>query len=88
MEFPFRIDDTNYVTFRVKCRAPSLGNGASDLPEVVAIVKSDEKLSELSFDEVVSIAAQILEEIEDGRPAAPSQPVGFSREDWLSGKYD
>lgn len=60
MQFQFRIDDSNSVTFNVQL-ANADSSGFADGPEVIAATVLDEKLSQLSFDQIVGLAAQLVD---------------------------
>lgn len=60
MQFQFRIDDNNYITFDLQLQAASVA-GYQDGPELIAAIESDSKLSQLEHDAIFDIAGQIVD---------------------------
>lgn len=77
MQFTFRIDSDNYITYKLSLQNVSNGE-FRDGTEVVAAVIADKKLSNIEMDDLLDVAGQLLDHVTPRhRPTADSP-----NEDW------
>lgn len=81
MQLTFRIDDSNYVTTDLRIQATG-DDGYADGPEVIAAVVSDSKLSNIEQDQLLDLAADVLDFL------AAKHPVKTGpRPDWYENEF-
>ena len=84
MEFQFRIDDSNFATFELSLssnRPTSPDSG----PEVIATVLKNQAQATVTTDQLLDVAAQVLDHLAAPDPQAPSTDDDW-REMFRSGK--
>lgn len=80
MEFTFKVDSDNFITFDTRIQragADSYGSSA----EVVSAVVSKQELSQLTADDILDIASQLVDYV--SREQKPSKPSDWFADEWL-----
>lgn len=76
MQFTFRIDDANFVTFKLKLQDAG-DQSFVDGPEVIAAIITEQALPDIEIDQLYSVAGQILDHV----TTRVQEPVAL-KDDW------
>ena len=82
MQFQFRIDDNNCLTFDIRVQAAG-SSGFETGPELVAAVISDSKLSNISEDAIIGLAADIVDFFSVKHPVSTGPSPDWFENEWL-----
>ncbi len=81
MQLQFRIDDTNYITVEFQLQSTG-ADSSSDRPQIIAATVTDTKLSQLKTDDILDLAAQIVDYFSVA-PQADKPAGDWFTNDWL-----
>lgn len=76
MQLQFRIDNSNYLTYKLGLSSPS-ARSADDGPEITAVVLEDKQLSAIKEDQLLDVVAQVLDHL-----TAPDPGELTHKDDW------
>ena len=80
MQFTFRIDDDNYLTFTLNL-SPASSGSPSDGPDLHSAAVTDSKLSKLEDHQLLDLAAQIIDY------CSHSDSSGEPDSDWFTNQW-
>ncbi len=81
MQFQFRVDDDNFLTFDIQLQRAMLG-ASETRAELVAATLSDSKLSNLAEGDILDIGAQIVDMLTTSAQSQ-SPSADWFNEEWL-----